>query len=260
MTREQQTDAEPPTTCPKQPWVMLTFSDDEALAPGTELPAGLRFHLSRCPSCRAIAERLSAVTMALDGVAGDRFDDELAPRATSRVRAALFSGARLTGRVVVDDVPDAWSVDLSNNDGALSSWSARPFFALAACVVLAVGLVAMWRLVDRPGPRSAQFTVDSWRIPAGERESHARRARDLPGPPLESNAGLDASDDVDASPADPVYALAPDDTSPVHRYTPPGSASVPASVPPGADAFFSERFLDKPASAMSTANSTKDRQ
>lgn len=88
------------TVCPKRAWTLSVLSDDPA--PGPALPRGLGFHLKRCPSCQAVAERLAAVRTQLaalsageDGPGGGGAAglEQLLRRANQQVMAALEAGA-----------------------------------------------------------------------------------------------------------------------------------------------------------------------
>ena len=85
--------------CPKRLWVMLTLSDDELVVEEESLPKGLRFHLSRCSSCRALADRLMAVSTGLRDLAQLEPAEEVAIAANGQLRQALQEGATLTGDV-----------------------------------------------------------------------------------------------------------------------------------------------------------------
>lgn len=136
--------------CPKRVWVMLTLSDDEALQEGESLPQGLQFHLSRCESCRAVAEHLQAVSASLRGASVLEPPDGLAARADAQVREALQEGARLTGRVAIPDEPEP-----VRQAGGARRWVRIGRYAAAAAVFIAVGLFGLAQL-----PKSAQQTTD----------------------------------------------------------------------------------------------------
>jgi len=120
--------------CPKRVWVLSVLSDDEALDDPRELPRGLSFHLSRCDSCRAIADRLLCVTESLSALGSLAAPDELADRANRQAQAALRAGGQPTGRVHL-----AESIDLApGNAMARGGWRLGGLrFAAAAVVVLA---------------------------------------------------------------------------------------------------------------------------
>ena len=143
--------------CPKRLWVMLTLSDDEALEAGEELPRGLQFHLSRCPSCRALADRLLAVSGTLRSLADLEPNDDLCARADSQVTKTLDEGARLTGRVSIPDEPERLTAP-SHRLG-LAVWLRYGTYAAAAAVFLAVGLFTLVEL-QGPGGRKLADTGD----------------------------------------------------------------------------------------------------
>ncbi len=124
---------------------MSVLADDEGLREGNELPAGLRFHLSRCAPCRELAAKLTAVTDGLMGLARREMPDELDVRAESRVLAALREG------------PAAWNpsedeTDLKDILRPRPFWGlrwVRPGVGIAAVIALSLG--AYFAL-------SAQFT------------------------------------------------------------------------------------------------------
>ena len=163
--------------CPKQLWVMLTLSDDEAFETGEELPRGLQFHLSRCPSCQALADRLLAVSGALRSLADLEPNDDLCARTDSQVTKALDEGARLTGRVSIPDEPERLTVP-SHRPG-LGVWLRYGTYAAAAAVFLAVGL---FTLVELRGPGSRKL-ADTGDAPGPERalrNSTARQVESVP--------------------------------------------------------------------------------
>ena len=92
--------------CPKRLWVLTSLSDDELLGDDQELPQGLQFHLSRCASCRDLANRLIAVAGGLRGLSAMEPDEALADRAQAQALTALRGGAKLTGRVSIPDEPE----------------------------------------------------------------------------------------------------------------------------------------------------------
>lgn len=241
--------------CLKRPWVMLTLSDDEALAPGAELPRGLRLHLSRCASCRSIAEKLMAVTDGLAGVAATAEPDDLFDRASARARTALRGGADLTGRVDIEEESvDVWSV------GPEVRYAQRRtvlrWVAVAACIGLVAASAVVWRV--GPGSSRASHGVASseWELPASPVGRDRTTTRDFVGPVRQANPTLELIGDHDAADVPNVYVLAPEPPDPAERRRTAmrASSSSNRSVKPPAD-----RLLDNPRTALSTVNTTKDR-
>ena len=125
--------------CPKRLWVMNTLADDDAVDAAGKLPRGLAFHLSRCPSCKTLADQLLGIGDGLCSLAGAELPETLGPAANSQLEKALRDGARLTGRISVATEPDAeaWST------GPPSRYRSLPY-AAAACIALVAGLMAIW--------------------------------------------------------------------------------------------------------------------
>jgi hypothetical protein len=123
-------------TCPKRNWVMSMLSDDEALGQDGALPRGLQFHLSRCDSCRALADRLTSVSGALRSLSEIEPPVELTALATAQATQALSDGARFTGRVSIPDGPPT-----APSTGAHGYRFAR--YAAAAAVLLVVGVYGL---------------------------------------------------------------------------------------------------------------------
>jgi len=78
--------------CPKRLWVQLTISDDEVIGADQELPAGLRVHLKRCPSCRELADRMLATSAGLRELGGQEPADSLHERAREMALSAVAEG------------------------------------------------------------------------------------------------------------------------------------------------------------------------
>lgn len=130
--------------CPKRVWVMATLSDDELCGEGQSVPQGLRFHLSRCESCRLLSERILRVTDSLRDLGGGVPPEGLAGLADVQAGEALRAGARLTGRV---DVPEDMELELGV--ARVSVWRRYGQYAAAAMILLAVGLV--WAFTRQTG-------------------------------------------------------------------------------------------------------------
>ncbi len=138
-------------SCPKRIWVMMTLSDDEALPEDGTLPQGLRFHLSRCESCRAVADRLLAVSGTLGSLSSMDPGDDLAERADTQALGALREGAKLTGRVSIPDEPEP-----THRTTGRVNWHRYARYAAAAAVFIAFGLFGLSSLRGPQGPRVAQ--------------------------------------------------------------------------------------------------------
>lgn len=253
--------------CPKAPWVMLTFSDDEAFPSQDAMPAGLRFHLSRCPTCRAIADRLSAASSALEHVKSNEPLAGLTERAVSRAEASLRSEARLTGRVAVNeagflDIETEWGDEPDSMKEAMFS-GLRGVAALAACIGLTLGLVASWRLVGRsltpPVEPGSPLTVQA--SPYVSKDSNVgSRHRNPPLLPVSESAVGPFNVEADSIYADPIIQ------TPEDQVAASSEREMTARVAPHkikgheSEPTLPERILDSPASAVSTGRPTKDRQ
>lgn len=133
--------------CPKQAWVMTALSSDDAWDANGELPQGLRFHLSQCARCRALADSMIAVTDALGALSEREPPGNLGDRANGQLAEALDRGARLTGRI---EIPDELEVPAPS---APLVWPRKLVrFALAASIVLVAGLLWLRPFADRPQP------------------------------------------------------------------------------------------------------------
>jgi len=137
-------------SCPKRIWVLATLSDDEALQPDGSLPPGLKFHLSRCPSCRLDADRLLAVSGSLQGLSIEQPPTALRDRANEQLAIALAHGAVLTGRVTVPyEGPDV-HVESDAPPVRIGALNLLGRFAAAAAVVFAVGWAGIALFNMRP--------------------------------------------------------------------------------------------------------------
>lgn len=139
-------------TCSKRLWVLTMLSDDGLLAANEALPQGLAFHLSRCPSCRAVAEQLRATAAGLNRLTSESVPEGLEARAFAQARAALSDGARLTGRVtlppeieLVQDLVPRRRPDLT-----------KVSVAAAAAIVLFVSGGAWWQALAPRRPVANQ--------------------------------------------------------------------------------------------------------
>jgi len=121
--------------CAKRNWVMAELTENDGPASLGALPPGVRFHLSRCPSCRELADRITHVSHALAAWAATDTDDEMLAKAVRRTKGALRDGARLTGRVKLDD---EFETD-SSEEFPVRRWA--PSLRLGRLVALAATIV-----------------------------------------------------------------------------------------------------------------------
>ncbi len=135
-------------TCPKQPWIMSTLADDEQSTAGGEFSYAMRFHLERCESCRALADRILGAVSALRDLEKADPPADLFERAGRQAMAAIETGAELTGRV---DVPDIEELD--EIPTAPRRWWRPARYAVAATILLAFASywVARFTPVGAPG-------------------------------------------------------------------------------------------------------------
>ena len=145
------------TGCPKRLWVMLTLSDDELVVDEESLPKGLRFHLSRCSSCRALADRLMAVSTGLRDLAQLEPAEEVAIAANGQLRQALQEGATLTGRVEIADELDLLrkGTDRGNQRVHRSGPGWYGGAVAAAAVVVAITFWGVWGVANHEGSNGA---------------------------------------------------------------------------------------------------------
>ena len=137
MTRQDET--APDAACPKQGWVLKQLTDDEAMDGFDDLPRGLHFHLNRCPSCQALADRLMVVAGGLSVLGTAEPPATLEERADAQALQALKSGGGLTGRVVIEDEAEAEPAS------PLTIWWNRTGrLATAACILFALTFYAVW--------------------------------------------------------------------------------------------------------------------
>ena len=145
------------TGCPKRLWVMLTLSDDELVVDEESLPKGLRFHLSRCSSCQALADRLMAVSSRLRDLAQLEPAEEVVIAANGQLQQALHDGARLTGRVKVSDEHDLLrkGTDRGNQRVHRSGPGWYGGAVAAAAVVVAITFWGVWGVANHEGSNGA---------------------------------------------------------------------------------------------------------
>jgi|GEM_PF-5005025 len=130
--------------CPKRVWTLSVLSEENPLGDKTALPRGLMFHLSRCPSCRELADRLLAVNGGLAALASQQPEEALVDRANARALAAIEAGVGLQRSSLLSAGEAEWPDDLlvSTIDVRATWW--RPIVAYAAAaVIIAALLVAL---------------------------------------------------------------------------------------------------------------------
>ncbi|MGD2111087.1 MAG: hypothetical protein PVI86_17050 [Phycisphaerae bacterium] len=178
----RQADAGEQGACPKRLWVMLTLSDDEAVEQDGSLPQGLKFHLSRCPSCRAVADRLNAVTESLGEIAEQEPTPDLQQRADARATTALAEGATPTGRVTIADEPER--LRALAGTGRRFLWVRYAAYVAAAAAVFGIGLYYLSTFAGRDGRRLAEHPKTQ-----SEPETVVRKPREVVKPGLSSDQG-----------------------------------------------------------------------
>lgn len=94
--------------CPKRAWVMDAIAE-ETTSGGTvneNQSQALRFHLSRCDSCRRLVKEIEGVGASLTSLFSSEPPSGLEQSAIERTMEALWDGARLTGRVKFDEAEE----------------------------------------------------------------------------------------------------------------------------------------------------------
>jgi len=177
-------DGQGENACPKRPWVMLTLSDDEAVEAGGTLPQGLQFHLSRCPSCRALADRLRSVTDTIGKMSDLEPGEDVQKRANAQAQQSLAEGARMTGRVMVPDEPE--HLRPVSRTLQLAWWVRWGSYAAAATIVFGFGLYGLTMLAGRDG---RQIAADG--IPPQNGQHDAPRGPAVRDPYLASEGTAD---------------------------------------------------------------------
>lgn len=167
--------------CPKRLWVMTMLSDDEIVVPGDPLPQGLEFHLSRCTSCRALADELQSVAIGLCEVGGEDPPESLLRRAQRQAETALKDDARMTGRIEVGDA-DAELLERPNR-AWWGQWTVP--LAAAAMVAVAIGLFSIMRA---PGAAEPGVTPTGVVQTGEERPAGAPRDAEQPQATLARDA------------------------------------------------------------------------
>lgn len=142
------------SACPKQPWIMSALADDEQSTVEGELSYAMRFHLARCESCRALADRLLDAAGALRDLGKTDPPTDLFERAGRQAMAAIEAGAELTGRVDVPDVEEPDEIPTAQR-----WWWRSVRYAVAATILLAFASywVARFTPVGAPGLTGPQY-------------------------------------------------------------------------------------------------------
>ena len=222
--------------CPRRIWVMMAFSDDEVGISTAEPAPGLRLHLAKCVSCRALADRLSKTRSELASLATGEPSAMLVDVAQSQALASarrVVQGIHLPegdfdlSMTTPDDNDEAWSPS-SGPFARLATW--LPLFQSGAGVrsaiaaTLLIGVVGVWswsRFLgdssrdDSPSSASrvGAWIVD-WNQATGRRTtpdstSDRETAHDMPyGPGLDGEPAaepLEFSHDMLTGGGDPIH-------------------------------------------------------
>lgn len=160
--------------CPKRIWVMMAFSDDEIDVSTAELAPGLRLHLAKCASCRALADRMSKTGASLASLAvvepSAAFVDVARDQAMASARRtahAAHHGDSDIHRVLTvpeDGEEEAWTPP-SGSFAWLAEWlpvfqgSTRARSAIAAALLL--GVIGIWSWSRLLGDSSRDISPSS---------------------------------------------------------------------------------------------------
>lgn len=198
MTHRTRTDLIP-DPCPKGVWVMQVLSDDEALEADGVLPQGLAFHISRCESCRTLANRLRAVSRGVSAIAEPDPPPDLHARAESQAHAALLAGVTFTGRTNVADLPALER----NTVRAPLPYRLMPY-ATAACLFFAT--VAWWQ--SAPNTQFGPPSLPDARRSASDSGMSAGELIPVTPPSAVEDVGLDDPNGLaDAATAPPLLRV-----------------------------------------------------
>ncbi len=195
--------------CPKRVWTLSVLSEDEPLAGEEALPWGLRFHLSRCPSCRDLAHRLLAVNGGLTALASGAMDGSLVERANERAAAAIEAGLRPQRSSLLSAGNAEWPDDLlvSAIERRANWWRPALRYAAAAVIVGALIFAGQFAgrhsgdgglLVDDRGVVQPPRTEDLPESPAMAPTPSDNRVA-LVGPPDSAAPGSDLATDPSAT-------------------------------------------------------------
>ncbi|UCF33809.1 MAG: hypothetical protein JSV78_00575 [Phycisphaerales bacterium] len=173
MTRDEITT--PETDCPKRGWVIQQLADDVAMDGFDDLPQGLQFHLNRCESCRAFADRLLSLSGELHSLGRLEVPEGLEERAQAQAVEALEQGGELTGRVTIEE--DVKPVPVPP---MLLWWNRTGWYAAAACLLLAVALYAFFHrpAVEETGSSDRPIAVAPSDWPDSEDAASAPRSEE----------------------------------------------------------------------------------
>lgn len=155
--------------CPKRIWVLTVLTEDEDAI--GELPRGLAFHLARCSSCRAVADRLRRTNSALAAL-GAVEAPPLFERAQQQALQALRNGAALTGRVSLDDDCDEDPVRIRSGIGYARLATA----ASVAILIVAGGLWSLRTPRQEPGAANPPMAARPSANPFGPTDEKHRTA------------------------------------------------------------------------------------
>jgi hypothetical protein len=234
--------------CPKRPWVMMMFSDDESVDRDS-VPPGLRFHLSRCPACSTLADQLASVTKSLSELADDQLSGNFADSVQAHVQDLLEHEPVLTGRVHISDEVLV-AQDPMDRFRARLPWLVGG--AIAACMALV--LSGAWLFINSTKHNSA---TDSW---AGQTPYDSTGAVQhyvwqepptdsmIEGPPEPAQPTL-AEGIADKTPETTSAYIADSHGRPIANDA-QGNSAKPSTL---------QRSLDNPQHAVSTKKPAKDR-
>lgn len=128
--------------CPKRGWTLGVLTDEDLRVESAGLPQGLRFHLSRCPECAALANSMGEVERTLTSMAGSELPADLLERANAAARSAsaiaALNGSTLDP-VLADDLEDLLIARASLRRD-WRAWLSPAGAALAASIALLFGI------------------------------------------------------------------------------------------------------------------------
>lgn len=186
--------------CPKSGWIMDVFTDDEAPFSHDDLPRGIAFHLARCESCRALADRLRATVGGVGDLGAGDPPTDLIDRADSQAYAALMAGGAYSGHSAAEDL-------------IITPPAHRPMpmlrlapYAAAACLLLVVG-AGIWLTAAGPWRHAPHPTARGDVNPRlATRVDRNRPAASLGSTDARAPDTLNSPDHPDATPAAPRVA------------------------------------------------------
>lgn len=180
-------DRRPDDPCPKRLWVMMELADDEGREQVSAPATGLRFHLSRCPSCRRLADELRRTAEKLSTLARIEPPADLFAKAQAQAMHALQQGA--VSRYP-DEIGEGQTAARIPPRQARSVRWIRGVGALAASLALVTTgwLAHAWYVGPRPPATSSNFS--QWYIPSEELAPAAASADD----PVNSEEGTSSDE------------------------------------------------------------------